>query len=153
MWVLTAALLFIFYFAVHLIIIAIQKGRELRHHVSSSTYCDKEFLDRQIYSQRMGFSGLLTGLRILGILLPCLGLLSILSNLIQVFDGMVASGSWEVTLFASGISEILLGLATAVMLTALCWTVYLIFSFILQRRILHLQKLKLEIQPPHSTQT
>lgn len=144
MWPLTAALVFILYFALHLMIVAVRRGREASCQVGSSELHDKELLDRLIFRQRTGFYSLLFGLRILGVLVPFLGLVSLISNLIRVSDSLAASASWEVALFASGISELLIGFTTAVMLTALCWTIYFIFSFILQRRILYLEKLKLD---------
>lgn len=141
------ATLFLLYILVHLAVNILRSRKRLNSFLMDIKQWKEENFNSFIIKQNSIFIIWLTLLKLLGVLLPLLLNIRIISALITYFNWVVASGvPFEVTLIAAGMEEFLVWCAIGLSLSIFPWFLYFIFSYILQKRILTLRRIQEEMK-------
>ena len=146
MWVYLFLGFILVYAFFRLIIICVISRRKIIRFIKDERTKNEEGINIQIINQKSVFFLWLTILKFIGILLPAIFVLRIVLGSIISFDVLALTGAFEVSFFASGISQVLIGWAIGLVIAVFCWINYFIFSAILERRILTLERIKAEIK-------
>lgn len=146
MWVYLLLGFILVYTFFHLIIINVISKRKLIRFIKDERKKNEEEIIIQIVNQKSIFFLWLTILKFIGILLPVIFILRIIFGSIISFDALALAGTFDIILFACGISEVLIGWAIGLVVAVFCWIIYFIFLAILEKRILTLEKIKAEVK-------
>lgn len=147
MWLYLLFFLILLFSFFYLTIMTILSRIRLRRFIARRDEVSIKEIELQKLSQKSLFHSWLLVIKLSGIILAFIFIQNVVVSFIQAFDAMAKAGVFEMTLVATGISEVLIGWVFGLFVGVSCWIVYFIFSSISEKRVMTLERIRIEKSP------